>query len=110
MLSYPPIPSIPPNSLLSLVSWGLVVLVVYTFVRLSSEGDDLFKDIKKILVFGVVGMIIITAAQTLSFENWLLHNPEAYPFPVVIVSIIMASSIFLIPSIDLATQWYFRRK
>lgn len=103
MQSYPPAP---PNPLFGMLTWGFVVLIAYGFARLSSEGEHRFKGCKKTLAIGVLGMVIVTLIQSLSYWNWSLHLEAVNPFPVVIASMMIASPFILVPLIDLSVQWY----
>ncbi|MBY8996287.1 MAG: hypothetical protein KGD60_01050 [Candidatus Thorarchaeota archaeon] len=105
-------PAAPPNPLFGILSWGFVIIIIYGFVRLSTDGEDRFNGCKKALYFGVLGMVIVTLIESLIFWNWSLQIPVVIANPLLVwgVSMMLGLPFIVIPMIDLAVQWYFLRK
>lgn len=102
-------PAPPPNPLFGIITWGFVFLVIYGFVRLSSEGEARFSASKKTISLGLVGLVIITLLESLNLWIWFLQVEPVNYFVIVIGSMMIGLLFIIIPMIDLAVQWYILR-
>lgn len=107
MLDYP---DAPPNPMLGVVSLGFVILAIYGFVRLSSEGEARFSACKKAISIGISGIVIVTLLESLILWNWFLQSVPVNYIVIWIGNMIMALPIIIILLIDLGVQWYILSK
>jgi len=105
-------PAAPPNPLFGILSWGFAFIIIYGFVRLSTDRKDRFNGGKKALYFGMLGMAIVTLIESLMYWNWSLQIPalDANPLLVWGVSMVLGLPFIVIPVIDLAVIRYFLAK
>ena len=103
-------PAAPPTPLFGILTSGLVLIIVYAFVRLSSEGEGWFNVCKKAISLGTFGMAIIALLETLNYWNWSLQVHSANPIAVYVASMIIVLLLIAVPWVDLAVQWYFVKR
>jgi hypothetical protein len=109
MQSYPPAP---PNPIFGILTWGLVLISIYVFARLASEGEGCYYGCKRAITVGILGMVIISLYEPLNYWNQTLQTPVDYANPLLVWGGLMMIGflIIIIPLIDLAVQRYRLKK
>lgn len=103
MQAYPPAP---PTPLFGILAWGFILISIYFFARLASEGEGRYIGCKKALAIGILGMTIITLFESLNYWYWSLTIPavDANPFLVWGASLMFGLLFVVVPLVDLLVQ------
>lgn len=110
MQAYPPSP---PDFILTTITTGLIVIVIYVYVRLTKDGESRLKACQTVLVLGTVGMVIVAISITVYAGIWTeIVNEMIYPghieptgpFTLMFVSMAFTFPFILVMLLDQSNQ------
>ncbi len=105
-------PASPPSPLFGIMSWGFSFLIIYSFVRLSSEGTDRFTGCIKATIVGIISTIIVVLLESLNTWNWFQRFQSTFMnlSTILTVALMLSLPFILIPIFDLTIQQYHLKK
>ena len=104
-------PPAPPNPLFGVLTFGFLIFIIYSLIRLSNEGEARFKWCKRAILFEILGMAIVSLLETLLFWNWSLQTPSPDANLILVWGVTMMLGLFFkVLMINFVVKWYFLRR
>ncbi|MGY5865265.1 MAG: hypothetical protein RTV41_11740 [Candidatus Thorarchaeota archaeon] len=98
------VPASPPNPIMGIITTGFVLLAIYVFAKISSEGESRYTTCKKVTLLGILGMLVVATYESLNNWIWSLQYQPMPPLSVWIVSMGLASPFIVAMILDLVIQ------